>query len=349
MPGIGPFAQNYSANLVIPATSGATNAVQAAANSQKVWVDQYHRDSSFYDAARIDSFTSWIGGENGILYALSDNGRTRRIKVPGLHENILKIMLWNNMVYVACDQGTIAKYALDTQAWTVRRLGKPYRRMAFYDIEILPHSDQLILVGGHQKIAEGKWAIPQGMVLKLPLSLEGVPELAWSKNGQFVWSIRRSTDSDELVMATYDGFGSRIWKSADGGNAFVKAQKVNGLVHHLLIHDAQIWYSGARNYRYKKDGIVGRVGGPSLRVRGAGCVWSLIPSVEHGFLMLTQNGGILSWNGGRGEQPVKLRQVDTPIYEGVVIGYRKWAMVGHGRKLMLFSEFDLPTDEPLMK
>ncbi|RMG61728.1 MAG: hypothetical protein D6722_19225 [Bacteroidetes bacterium] len=296
------------------------------------WQAQYHPDSSYYEVARIDAHTWWVGGENGILYALSDSGTRQVLTPPGPPVNILKIRRSGDQVYLTGDQGTLFRYDLLSGQWQRRSLPAPYRRISFYDFAIVPESGTLVLVGGHQKIAKGHLAPPRGIMLRLPMSLEGAPERVWAHPGRFVWAIRRGLQPDEFIAVAFNGHHSRLWISRDGGQTFSPEARLPGLVHHLLVHEGHIWYSGTRDLRFRRTGMVGRVGEDPHYMDDIGCVWSLLPQAGGGSLLLTQAGTVLSWAGGE-EAPQSLVSMPGPVYEGASMTGSAWVLVGHGRRL----------------
>lgn len=305
----------------------------AALKAQVVlpWQDSYHADSSYYEVAQVGPGTWWVGGENGILYAVKADGAREALRLPGPAVNILKIRRWGEHVFVAGDQGTVFRYDLQTGRWTRRSLGGRYARMSFYDLMILPETGMLVLVGGHQEIAKGHLAPPRGLMIRLPVTLAGVPERVWQRPGRFVWAIRRGLTPGELVAVAFNGVHSRLWTSQDGGQTFAPGARIPGLVHHLMVHEGHIWYSGARDLRFRREGILGRVGEPPLRLPDVGCVWSILPQ-PGACLALTQAGTVLRWDAAAPTaEPVA--HIPGPVYEGAALDAGRWLLVGHGRRL----------------
>ncbi|MEL6849660.1 MAG: hypothetical protein AAFP92_14160 [Bacteroidota bacterium] len=175
----------------------------------------------------------------------------------------------------------------------------------------------------------------KGFIAKINPDLKTEPEVIWKNPVTFVWSLLYHESENEILAASYNGGFTQILSSVDDGITFQRKETVKALVHHLALIDGDIWYSGAKDFRYTKDGIIGKMGEEPLLMEGEGCIWSLLP-MNGTVYSLAYNGALVapSENGG---YSFKVRPVTHALYEGLAISSTKALIAGHGQALLLMD------------
>lgn len=294
-----------------------------------------HPDSSYYDIARIDANEFWIGGENGILTCMDSLGNMSHLRLPLSDRDILKIVPDGNYVYVATDQGTIFRYHRARDKWIYADYSdQGFGKLTFYDLAVTKDG-QLVIAGGHNKIAQGKISMPKGFIATVDGDLLQQPTIVWRHALMFAFALEYDQEKDEVFFAAYNGVNSQLFSSIDGAVTFQRRETIPGLVHHLMLHDGEMWYSGAKSFRYARTGIAGKVGEKPLEVVGEGCIWSLLPLDK--MYCLAYNGAIVSPTEDLDAYTFKIRPSMTSLYEAVPISSTKALIVGHGRTILMME------------
>ena len=91
-------------------------------------------DSSYYDIRKMNDGSIWLGGEYGILKKIN-KGNVSSIPYPNNGSHILKIIENENVIYMACDKGTIYRLNKETGDAKVK-VYKRFRKKCFYDMAI---------------------------------------------------------------------------------------------------------------------------------------------------------------------------------------------------------------------
>lgn len=296
-----------------------------------------HSDSSYYDIARIDANEFWVGGENGILTCLDTLGNISHLRLPVKDRDILKIVPAGNYVYVATDQGTIFRYNRARDTWIYSDYSdQGFGKLTFYDMVVMKNGT-VVLSGGHNKIAQGKVSVPRGFVATIDEELLGTPSIVWSHALMFAFTLEYDEAQHEVYFAAFNGVNSQLFSSVDGAHTFQRKSTIPGLVHHLQLHEGEMWYAGAKTFRYSRIGIAGKVGEKPLEMAGEGCVWSLMP-LEDDMYCLAFNGAIVAPTQDFDAYSFKIRPSMTSLYEAAPISATKAFIIGHGRTILLIEK-----------
>lgn len=295
-----------------------------------------HSDSSYYDIARIDANEFWVGGENGILTCLDTLGNISHLRLPLQGRDILKIVPAGNYVYVATDQGTIFRYNRARDKWIYSDYSdQGFGKLTFYDM-VLTQNGTVVVSGGHNKIAQGKVSIPRGFVATIDEELLGTPVIVWSHALMFAFTLEYHEVDDEVFFAAFNGVNSQLFSSVDDAHTFQRRSTIPGLVHHLQLHEGEMWYAGAKSFRYSRVGIAGKVGEKPLEMAGEGCVWSLLLLADQ-LYCLAFNGAIVAPTADFEAYSFKIRPSMTSLYESTPISATKAFVIGHGRTILMIE------------
>lgn len=295
-----------------------------------------YSDSSYYDIARIDVNEFWVGGENGILTCLDTLGNISHLNLPLKGRDILKIVPAGNYVYVATDQGTIFRYNRPKDKWIYSDYSdQGFGKLTFYDM-VLTKNGTVVVSGGHNKIAQGKVSLPRGFVATIDEELLGTPSIVWKHALMFGFTLEYDEKEDEVFFAAFNGINSQLFSSVDEAHSFQREGTIPGLVHHLELHEGEMWYSGAKNFRYSRVGIAGKVGEKPFEMAGEGCIWSLMPLGDEMFC-LAFNGAVVGTTEEFDAYSFKVRPSMTSLYESAAISSTKAFIVGHGRTILLIE------------
>ncbi len=293
-------------------------------------------DSSYYDIARVDANEFWVGGENGILKCLDTLGNISNVPLPVPDRHILKIVPWGKYVYIAADQGTIFRYDRIRDRWVHADFSdQGFEKLTFYDM-VVTNEGTVVVAGGHHKIAKGKLAIPRGFIARMDEDLLTKPEIVWSHGLMFPFALEYNEADDEVMAVAFTGVNSQLFTSIDGVNTFQRKGSLPGLVHHIALFDGELWYSGAKNLRYTKTGIIGKMGEKPMEMEGEGCIWSLLKIGDQVY-SLAFNGAIVGGSDQLTDYVFKVRPAQTSLYEAVGISDQKAFVVGHGRTILMLT------------
>lgn len=294
-------------------------------------------DSSYYDIARIDHNEFWVGGENGVLKCLDTLGNVSTLRMPGPTRHILKIVPAGRYVYIAADQGTIFRYDRARDTWIHSDYGKQgFDKLTFYDLVVLTDGSLVVAGGNHRVAKKGKIAIPRGFIAKIDAELLQAPEFVWKHALQFTFSLAYDETKNEVYAVAFNGVNSQLFSSIDDAHTFQRQGSLPGLVHHIRLHDGEMWYAGAKGIRYSHNGLVGKRGDSPLALPGDGCIWGLLPLGDQMYL-LAYNGAIISPNATLTNYDFKVRAATSSLYEAAPISNRKAFIVGHGRRILLLE------------
>ncbi|HAW51543.1 MAG TPA: hypothetical protein DCX54_04315 [Flavobacteriales bacterium] len=302
---------------------------------QKIHVvhDGIETDSSFYHLTKINENEFWIGGEYGILKKIDSSGTISQVNYPNDGLNILKVLNVDNYVYVVTANSVI--YRFNTTDQTCLKKSFPrFKNRCFYDVISLKNGN-LLVCGGTTGIQAESKTIPNGFIALLDKDLEEM-EPVWKSYHKFVWSLLEMPNG-EILASTFNGNNSKIIKSSNYSD-WKKDSKVKGLIHELALLDGEVYYSGARSFRFRKDGIFGIKDKEEKVLNGTGCLWSM-DSVDGNVISVTSNNKLVLFDTKKNE----VREMDIPIskamYDIQKISKTKILVVGHAQSMYFI---DLP-------
>ena len=298
------------------------------------WQTAYYPDNSYYDLAQVGPDEYWAAGEGGTLYSLDSTGNILELPFPDKEVNLLKILPAGKRIYLAADQGMLFFYDTNTHRFHSRHLGKKFDQLCIYDMMLLDE-DNLLIVGGHNKIAKGEKTLPRGFIARIPSDLKQEPEIVWSNPFSFVWSVTSMPGSEEIIAASFNGLNTHILSSMDMGFSFQKSSKIQGLVHHLAVWKGEVWYSGTKDIRFHRQGIMGKIGNKEQIVVDGGCIWSILPFKDR--LMGLNYRGELIITHASSLNTVTVKATDYSLYEGIKVSPSQALVIGHGRRLYLIK------------
>lgn len=294
-----------------------------------------HSDSSFYHITRIGENEFWAGGEYGILKSIDTLGNVKSINIPSRGLDILKIERVNDYIYLITDNATIYRYDINRKEFTSKHFPK-LKGKCFYDMIALPDG-QILVCGGASGIARGEKTIPRGFIAILDANLNEM-EVVWKSFRRFVWSMIDAGDNG-VIVASFNGLKTRLLNTNDF-KRWKKSAKVNGLVHEISLIDHDIWYSGTKGIRFRKNGIWGRKSnGKNPEITdNTGCIWSM-QRVNGSIVMSTYSGELLILNPKTHERELLAVSNRYSLYDMEKISETKILVVGHGMGLYMI-DFD---------
>ena len=246
-------------------------------------------DSSFYSIAKINENEYWLCGETGILKRLDTLGNLQNISIPEYHGHLLKVMKWNDYVFLSSDEGAMYRYDLKLNRWLVKQF-RGFEERCFYDFFISSDA-RLVICGGAKAIAKGKKRIPHGFVLQSDTSFSH-QNILRKRVHEFNFLIRPDEHGNTRLLS-FNGHRSKIYVSKNL-KKWKKKESIRGLVHDILQSGDTLLYCGAGGIRYKEAGLFGCRPSVSIRqeIPDIGCIWRL---QEHrgSFFGISRSGGLL--------------------------------------------------------
>jgi hypothetical protein len=293
-------------------------------------------DSSYYDLAQVGFDEYWAVGENGIIKSLDSKGNVQHISFPFSGVNLLKVVANEDYVFIGADQGQVFRYDKQSGDFIRSYYGKKFQKRCFYDL-LLMEDGSLLLAGGNQKIAKAGKALPHGFIAKADADLLLEPEIVWSNPLQFVWSLLEPVaGGQEYLAAVYGGFQTTIFSSITEGKTWQRKSHIPALVHHLDHQAGAVVYSGSKNFFFKRNGVIGSLGGHQTLLKDEGCVWS-VAELGGEQIAVTNDGSVIQYEETAGLEIDHLRPAATSIYEAVAVDEDKLLVAGHGRLLFLID------------
>lgn len=288
-------------------------------------------DSSFYHIEKINDNEFWAGGEYGILKNIDTLGNVSSLNFPNEGINILKIKKVKEYVFITTSNATIYRYDIKKKTFITKKFPE-FNGKCFYDLIELKNG-KLLLCGGNTEIAIAKKKIPNGFIAVLDKDLNDI-EVVWKNKMKFVWSLLAS-EQGGLLAVTFNGVNTEIIKSEDL-KSWEKDIKIKGLVHEITAIDNEIWYCGAKNLHFKRDGIIGNRSNEQKQLKNTGCLWSL-NTVGSKIIAVTESGELLRFDKISNE----IEYMETPktstLYGFEIISRYKILVVGRGNTLFIMN------------
>lgn len=284
-------------------------------------------DSSYYDILKINDNEFWIAGEYGILKKIDTLGNISPIVFHNEGLTILKLLKVGEFVFIATAEGVIYKYDIVKKEFQKKAFAT-YKTKCFYDIIALKNG-KLLVCGGNTAISKDHKRIPLGFIAVLDQNLEEI-DMVWNSYRKFVWSLLQ-VENENVLAVSFDGLNTFIIKS-DNLKNWRKEFNIKGLIHKIAMFDYQIWYCGAKNIRYVKNGIVGKVAQSNERKQyhETGCLWNMNMFGEK-IISVTQDGSVIKMD----KNIEKIQQIKIPnaytLYDFEQISDTKIITVGHGK------------------
>tara|TARA_B110000483_G_scaffold230485_1_gene295741 strand:+ start:2134 stop:3099 length:966 start_codon:yes stop_codon:yes gene_type:complete len=288
-------------------------------------------DSSFYHIEKVNDNEFWAGGEYGILKKIDTLGNVSSLNFPNEGIDILKIKKVKEYVFITTANAIIYRYDIKKKTFIIKTFPE-FNGKCFYDLIELKNGE-LLLCGGTTEIAIAKKKIPNGFIAILDEDLNYI-EVVWKNKMKFVWSLLAS-EHGGVSAVTFNGINTEIIKSEDL-KSWEKDIKIKGLVHEITAIDNQLWYCGAKNIHFKRDGIIGNRSNGQKKLKNTGCLWSL-NTVGSKIIAATQSGELLRVDKMSNEIEYIETQKTSTIYGFEIISEYKILVVGSGNTLFLMN------------
>jgi hypothetical protein len=288
-------------------------------------------DSSFYHIEKINENEFWAAGEYGILKKIDSLGNVSSISFPNEGQNILKIIKKENFVFIITDNAIIYRYDILNKIF-IKKTFPDFKNKCFYDIIALQNG-KLIVCGGTSAISKGEKKIPKGFIAILDQDLKEI-NIVWRNYRKFVWSLLE-LENGEVLASTYNGVNSKIIKTKDF-KCWKKVTKIKGLVHEIAHLDNHIWYSGAKSFHFKNDGVFGMVDQTQLQSNNTGCLWSM-DMINGKIISVTANGKLLVFDKNKSEIEQIKNLSPYAFYDIEKISESKIMIVGHGKSIFIID------------
>ena len=303
----------------------------AFSQETKIIQKSIYLDSSFYDICKINDNECWIGGENGILKSIDNNGNVKNILYPEKNESILRIVKSNKYIYLAADNGTIYIYNIENKQFTKKKFSRKLSKCCFYDLLILDDGS-IILCGGNSKIGKGIKSIPNGFIIHLDSLCNNKPEFLWTRKICFVFSLCKSDKNGEIYASAYNGAKSIILKSNNNGNKWRKYLKIHALIHEISWIDSNLWYCGSKNRDFTKDGIIGNISNKFI-IQEKGCIWNLL-NMNNKIFAFSKSGDIMYLEKNNITINTLINPSYNSLYQSVIYSQNKAYIVGRGGEII---------------
>jgi len=288
-------------------------------------------DSSFYHIEKINENEFWAAGEHGILKKIDSLGNVSSQSFPNEGLNILKIIKKENYVFIVTDNALIYRYDILNKLF-IKKTFPNFKNKCFYDIIALQNG-KLMVCGGTSGISKNEKKIPNGFIATLDQDLKEI-SIVWSSYRKFVWSLLE-LENGNVLASTFNGLNSKIIKSEN----FIywnKVTKIKGLVHEIALLDNHIWYSGARNFHYNKDGILGIIDQKELLLNKTGCLWSM-DVINGKIISVAANCKLMLFDKNKSEIEQIKNPFPYPFYDIEKISESKIIIVGHGKSIYIID------------
>jgi len=293
----------------------------------KIIQKSIYSDSSYYDICKINENECWIGGENGVLKSIDNNGNIKNIPYEGKKESILKIVKANNYIYLAADNGTIYIYNIENKQFIKKKFSGKLSKCSFYDLIILDDGS-IIACGGNSKIAKGEKSIPNGFIIRFDYQCNNKPEFLWANKKCFVFSLTKSDKKGEIFASAYNGVKSIVLKSNNNGAKWDIYLKLNALIHEISFIDSNFWYCGSKNHDFTKNGVIGNVNNEHI-LKDMGCIWNLL-NMNNKIYAFSKSGNILFFDKATNNINTSINPLNRPLYQSVIYLPNKAYIVGSG-------------------
>ena len=290
-------------------------------------------DSSFYSIARINENEYWLCGETGILKRLDTLGHLQNIGIPEYHGHLLKVLRWNDYIFLSSDEGTMYRYHQKDRTWLVKQF-RGFEERCFYDF-LIDADGRLMICGGAKGIAKGKKKIPHGFILRSDTGFT-CSVIMRKRIDEFYFLIRADA-SGKAHLLSFNGYWSKIYESKDL-RKWKRREKIKGLVHDMIHFDDTVFYCGASDIRYKESGLF--FSSPSAAgkqiIPDIGCIWRM--QKHRGILFgISRSGGLLEVE----RQSLKLSRRTLPvnfsIYAFAFTPGGKCILAGNGKRIYMMD------------
>jgi len=263
-------------------------------------------DSSFYDIFRLSRSEYWLGGENGVLYAMNAAGELKAVHYPSLGLDILKIdTLADGQVLLAAEKGTLYFHNRKTGTWRIRQV-KGFEDKVFYETASGPDGE-VFVCGGSSKIAQSRARLPKGFIIR---SADGGDswERVYSNPFAMVWDV--DLVQGKLMAAVYNPLSrKRLISLRKDGRWKSELRKRSLLIHQYDEENGLL--AGTRHILFKPGAITGRMDGSMHALPGAAMCWSVKRSGP--WLVSLASNGLLEIDNGSGRKLFKVSNFN--LYE----------------------------------
>ena len=288
-------------------------------------------DSSFYHIEKINENEFWAAGEYGILKKIDSLGNVSSLNFPNEGLNILKILKTEKSIFIITNNAVIYRYDILNKIF-IKKTFPNFKNKCFYDIIALQNG-KLLVSGGTSGISKGEKKIPKGFIAILDQDLKEI-NIVWRNYRKFVWSLLE-LENGNVLASTFNGLNSKIIKT-ENFIYWKKVTKIKGLVHEIALLDNHIWYSGARSFHYKDDGIFGMIDQKQLLLNKTGCLWSM-DVINGKIISVTANCKLMIFDKNKSE----IEQIKNPFpytfYDIEKISESKIIIVGHGKSIYIID------------
>lgn len=303
----------------------------------QILTHEYNPDSSLYDICKINENVCWIGGENGVLLQCDSNGSFCNIVNPEAKgEDILKIIDAGSRMIVCCNRRTVFMYSKSNKQFKKYTFAKLNKNACFYDGTLINDSIA-ILIGGNNKIAQGKVAVAKGFVLKFNLNQPGKYEIITKRSFQFYFTCGNTADSS-IVMSSYNGFNSKLFVLKFNNNRLYKINTYPKILFHeiYLCHDG-MWLSGSKGMRYRNNSILfNNESNTKIYYENYSIIWSFC-SYKQYIIGVMDDGKIIIYDTILKNSYFYQTPIKKPLYEVVLCSEHKILVAGHGKAMLMID------------
>lgn len=303
----------------------------------KVLTHSYHPDSSLYDICKINQNEFWIGGENGILLQCDTVGSFHNIQnLLNNGEDILKIMNTENIILLGCNKKTIFQYHKKTRHFEKFVFHQLHNNACIYDGTIINDSIAVV-IGGNNKIAQGKKAMARGFILVFNINNPNNYSIIKRNAFRFYFSCCNSDDG-LVIISAYNGLNSKLFKVNPNNTKITRMCKFPKLLfHEINMANDSLWLSGSNGIRNRKCAILfNKSSNTKIFFQNQPMIWSFCIYKTY-IIGLMNNGRLLIYNTNSKNSHFYQTPIVKPLYEIVACSENKALVVGHGKAIMLID------------
>ncbi len=228
------------------------------------------KDSSLYCHIKLNTNKYWIAGKHGYLIEIDTTNKFKRIHVPYIGLNILKMGFINSKILMATHKGSFIIFDTLTKLWSIK-IYKELKNKCIYDFDV-ENNHKITIIGGHTNLSMGKKEIPNGYIAYIDENLNFV-KFGLKKKFRMFWAIA-TNEKENKYFVGYNGLNSKIYYYPKM-NLITKSEIIKLKKKKLMIYDIEctkkIIYYGSQKFNLK-TGII-HFNDSIFKIKG-GIIWT---------------------------------------------------------------------------
>lgn len=307
------------------------------AQHYRILPSNYHKDSSIYAVTQINPTTYWMGGENGYLKEVNENGEITDLNYSFEGKDIYKIVADEKSVYMVGAGPSL--WIIDKETHTLKTylFNSNLNKRCFYDILLLPNN-QMMLCGGNNAIAHAGKKIPIGFIATCDRSNPAESmKIVLKRKLKFTFTLEANPSTNEIYAATFNGIHTSIFCSKDNGINWSKKYRVKGIIHDLQFdHEGKIWFAGTPGLNYRKNGMFGYIEKDVVHkiITSDGCLWKLC-EIDESLYAASVSGSLLKISKNNLNYTSEKTSMKGALYTMANFSNKSLIICGHGKSVCI--------------